>query len=116
MMGSTWQKPIQPVALISMSLLCSEAQFLTASSTLPALDASPQPMAFAEVYGALQTGVVDGEENPISSIALGKLQEVQKYLTMDGHVWSENVMVMNSAKFNSLPVGVQQILLMGALR
>jgi TRAP-type transport system periplasmic protein len=81
---------------------------------IESMGGSAVPIAWNELYTALQTGVVDGEENPISSIALGKLQEVQKYLTMDGHVWSENVMVMNSAKFNSLPIGVQQILLMGA--
>ncbi len=78
------------------------------------LGASAVPIAWNELYTALQTGVVDGEENPISSIFLGKIQEVQKYLTMDGHVWSENVMVMNSDKFNSLPIGVQQVIMAGA--
>ena len=82
---------------------------------IESMGGSAVPIAWNELYTALQTGVVDGEENPISSIALGKLQEVQKYLTMDGHVWSENVMVMNSAKFNSLPVGVQQILVQGGM-
>lgn len=73
------------------------------------------PIAWNELYTALQTGVVDGEENPISSITLGKLYEVQEYLTMDGHVWSENVMVMNADKFDSLPIGVQQIIQQGAI-
>ncbi len=72
------------------------------------------PIAWNEVYTALQTGVVDGHENPISPIYLGKIYEVQKYLTMDGHVWSENIMVMNAAKFKSLPVAAQQILIQGA--
>ncbi|MFQ3619984.1 MAG: DctP family TRAP transporter solute-binding subunit [Spirochaetales bacterium] len=72
------------------------------------------PIAWNEVYTALQTGVVDGHENPISPIYLGKIYEVQKYLTMDGHIWSENIMVMNSAKFKSLPVAAQQIILQGA--
>jgi C4-dicarboxylate-binding protein DctP len=81
---------------------------------IESMGGSAVPIAWNELYTALQTGVVDGEENPISSIALGKLYEVQEYLTMDGHVWSENVMVMNSDKFNSLPVGVQQIILQGA--
>ena len=81
---------------------------------IESMGGSAVPIAWNELYTALQTGVVDGEENPISSIALGKLQEVQKYLTMDGHVWSENVMCMNSDKFNSLPIGVQQVILAGA--
>lgn len=72
------------------------------------------PIAWNEVYTALQTGVVDGHENPISPIYLGKIYEVQKYLTMDGHIWSENIMVMNAAKFKSLPVAAQQIILQGA--
>lgn len=78
------------------------------------LGASAVPIAWNELYTALQTGVVDGEENPISSIFLGKIQEVQKYLSMDGHLWSENVMVMNSDKFNKMPIAVQQILIAGA--
>ncbi len=72
------------------------------------------PIAWNEVYTALQTGVVDGHENPISPIYLGKIYEVQKYLTMDGHIWSENIMVMNLAKFKSLPIAAQQIILQGA--
>jgi TRAP-type transport system periplasmic protein len=82
---------------------------------IESMGGSAVPIAWNELYTALQTGVVDGEENPISSIALGKLYEVQEYLTMDGHVWSENVMVMNSDRYNSLPVGVQQIIMQGAM-
>lgn len=81
---------------------------------IESMGGSAVPIAWNELYTALQTGVVDGEENPISSINLGKLYEVQKYLTMDGHVWSENIMVMNSKKYNSLPIGAQEILTQGA--
>jgi len=81
---------------------------------IESMGGSAVPIAWNELYTALQTGVVDGEENPISSITLGKLYEVQKYLTMDGHVWSENIMVMNANKFNSLPVAAQQIIKQGA--
>jgi TRAP-type C4-dicarboxylate transport system substrate-binding protein len=65
------------------------------------------------MYTALQTGVVNERENPISSTTSEDLRS-QKYITMDGHIWSENLMVMNSKKFASLPVGAQQILLAGA--
>ncbi len=81
---------------------------------IESMGGSAVPIAWNELYTALQTGVVDGEENPISSINLGKIYEVQKYLTMDGHVWSENIMVMNADKFNSLPLGAQQIIMQGA--
>ncbi|AZO93765.1 DctP family TRAP transporter solute-binding subunit [Halocella sp. SP3-1] len=61
------------------------------------------PIAWSELYTALQTGVVDGQENPISAIKLGSLDEVQKYITLDGHLWSENFLVINDEFFNSLP-------------
>jgi C4-dicarboxylate-binding protein DctP len=80
---------------------------------IESLGASAVPIAWNELYTALQTKVVDGEENPISSINLGKIYEVQKYITMDGHIWSENIMVMNPKKFYDLPIGAQQILLQG---
>ena len=83
---------------------------------IEALGASAVPIAWTELYTALQTGVVDGEENPVASIAIGKLQEVQKYLTMDGHVWSEDIMIMNSGKFNGFSYGVQQLLKSAARR
>jgi len=81
---------------------------------IESLGASAVPIAWNELYTALQTKVVDGEENPISSINLGKIYEVQKYITMDGHIWSENLMVMNLKRFNDFPIGAQQILLAGA--
>lgn len=69
------------------------------------------PIAWSEVYTSLQTGVVDGEENPLAIIAfVGKLYEVQKYLTLDGHIWSEDMLVMNTRKFKSFPEDIQHIL------
>lgn len=50
--------------------------------------ANPTPMAFSEVFVALQTGVVDGQENPLSNIDGAKLQEVQDYLSLSSHVYS----------------------------
>src|ERR1700737_1834972 len=52
------------------------------------LGASPTPINFAEVYSALQTGVVDGQENPLVLIDTAKLYEVQKYCSMTNHIWS----------------------------
>ena len=50
--------------------------------------ANPTPMSFSEVFVALQTGVIDGQENPFAQIYSAKFQEVQKYLSMTGHVYT----------------------------
>ncbi|UIJ70455.1 TRAP transporter substrate-binding protein [Aurantimonas sp. HBX-1] len=50
--------------------------------------ANPTPMAFSEVFTALQTGVIDGQENPLAQIYSGRFQEVQKFMSMTGHVYS----------------------------
>jgi tripartite ATP-independent transporter DctP family solute receptor len=68
-----------------------------------ALGASPTPIAWTETYTALQTGVVDGQENGISSILQGKMQEVQKYMSTDGHVASFMFVVMNDKWYQNLP-------------
>lgn len=81
---------------------------------IESLGANAVPIAWNETYTALQTGVVDGHENPISPICLGKIYEVQKYLTLDRHVWSEDILVMNANKFKSLPIAAQQIVQQGA--
>ena len=52
-----------------------------------ALGASPTPINFGEVYSALQTGLVDGQENPLILIDTAKLYEVQKYCSMTNHIW-----------------------------
>lgn len=79
--------------------------------TVEALGAKAIPIAWPEVYTSLQTGVIDGQENPISIIAfVGKLYEVQKYLILDGHTWSENMLIMNANAFRSLPEEYQQVL------
>ena len=50
--------------------------------------ANPTPMSFSDVFTALQTGVIDGQENPYAQIASAKFQEVQKYLSITGHVYT----------------------------
>jgi len=72
-----------------------------------ALGASATPLAHAEIYTACQTGVVDGQENPVWNIAANKWYEVQKYITLDGHTWSENLVLINSRFFNRLPAPYQ---------
>jgi TRAP-type transport system periplasmic protein len=60
------------------------------------------PMAFPEVFTALQQGTVDGQENPLSVIMAAKFDQVQKYLTLTGHVYSPAVILMNKATFDKL--------------
>ncbi|MBY6048705.1 TRAP transporter substrate-binding protein [Vannielia litorea] len=72
--------------------------------------ANPTPMSFSEVFVALQTGVIDGQENPLTNIAGGKLNEVQKYLSMSGHVYSPAYPTVGVAAFEKLDPEIQQVL------
>lgn len=67
-----------------------------------ALGANPTPMAFTELFTALQQGTVDGQENPLGIIDANKFDEVQKYISMTQHVYTPYVVVMNLEKYNSL--------------
>ncbi|MBK5200687.1 MAG: DctP family TRAP transporter solute-binding subunit [Spirochaetaceae bacterium] len=80
-----------------------------------AMGASATPLASGEIYTACQTGVVDGQENPIWNIAANKWYEVQKYITLDGHTWSENFVMMNSDFWNGLSKENQHIITIAAL-
>jgi TRAP-type C4-dicarboxylate transport system substrate-binding protein len=59
-------------------------------------------MAFPEVFGALQQGVVDGQENPIPVILAAKFSQVQKYLTLTGHVYSPSLILSSPRFMNKL--------------
>src|SRR5947199_4788051 len=80
-----------------------EAQFRT-------LGAIPQVMGFGEVYQALQTGVVDGQENPTSNVFQSKLYEVQKYLTMSDHGYHGYAVITNKKFWDGLPPNVRATL------
>lgn len=67
-----------------------------------ALGAAPTPMAWPEVIGALQQGTIDGQENPLSVIVSVKLDEVQKYLTLSGHVYSPAMLLISKPFWDSL--------------
>jgi tripartite ATP-independent transporter DctP family solute receptor len=62
----------------------------------------PTPMAFAEVFTALQQGTVDGQENPLSVITASKFEQVQKYLSLTGHVYSPALLLMNKGAWDKL--------------
>jgi len=71
------------------------------------LGALPQVMAFSEVYQALQTGVVDGTENPISNLYTQKMHEVQKYLTLTNHGYLGYAVIVNKKFWEGLPADVR---------
>lgn len=73
------------------------------------LGASPTAINFNEVYSALQTGVVDGQENPLVLIDTAKLYEVQKYCSLTNHVWAGFHMSFNVPAWKALPPDVQHI-------
>jgi TRAP-type transport system periplasmic protein len=70
--------------------------------------ANPSPMKFSELFTALQTGVMDGQENPFTQIYSAKLQEVQKYLSLSGHVYTPAYLVVGARKYGQLPVDVRK--------
>jgi tripartite ATP-independent transporter DctP family solute receptor len=74
-----------------------------------ALGASPTTVAWAEVYTSLQTGVVDGQMNPISIIAMAKFQEVQKYITLTNHLYAPYVWVLNPKFYSSLSADLKKV-------
>jgi C4-dicarboxylate-binding protein DctP len=67
----------------------------------------PQVMAFSEVYQALQTGVVDGTENPISNLYTQKMHEVQKHLTLTNHGYLGYAVIVNKKFWDGLPADVR---------
>ena len=72
--------------------------------------ANPTPMAFSEVFTALQTGVIDGQENPYAQIASAKFQEVQKYLSITGHVYTPAYVLVSDEHYAKLPGDVRAAL------
>jgi TRAP-type transport system periplasmic protein len=72
--------------------------------------ANPSPMPLAEVYSALQSGVMDAQENPFPQIASAKFQEVQKFLSLSGHVYTPAYLVVGEDSWAKLPKDVQSTL------
>jgi TRAP-type C4-dicarboxylate transport system substrate-binding protein len=74
----------------------------THKTIISSLGGQPAPIAWSELYTALQTGVADGQMNPVPIIVFAKFQEVQKYLTLSGHLFAPYVWAMNADFYNSL--------------
>jgi len=71
---------------------------------------NPSPMPLAEVYSALQSGVMDGQENPFPQIASAKFQEVQKFLSLSGHVYTPAYLTISEDVWKKLPQEIQTTL------
>lgn len=79
-------------------------------TTFKALGAAPTPINFGELYAALQTHVVDGQENPLALISSAKLYEVQKYITLSEHIWDGHFIYGNQRRWRSIPDKTQAII------
>lgn len=78
-----------------------------------AYGANASPLPYPELYSALQTGVFDGQENPLVEVEASRFYEVQDYLSLSGHVYTVGFLLMNESRFQDLDANVQQALLEG---
>lgn len=105
---TTSTKPVRvPEDLKGMKLRVPAAPML--SSLFTALGASPTPINFNEVYSALQTKLVEGQENPLAIISTARLYEVQKYCSLTNHVWDAYWILGNRKAIERLPKDIQEI-------
>jgi tripartite ATP-independent transporter DctP family solute receptor len=103
------KRPINvPADLAGIKLRTPEGKWRV--KMFQAYGANPSPMKFSELFTALQTGVMDGQENPFTQIYSAKFQEVQKYLSLTGHVYTPAYLVAGTKKWMSLPADVRKIL------
>ncbi|QHE93608.1 TRAP transporter substrate-binding protein [Pandoraea fibrosis] len=79
------------------------------TSMFRAFDSSPTSINFAEVYSALQTHIVEAQENPLALLTTAKLYEVQKYVSMTNHMWDGFWFLANKQKWDKLPKDLQAI-------
>jgi tripartite ATP-independent transporter DctP family solute receptor len=106
---TTSNKPIkEPADVKGMSIRTMENPMHMA--TWKELGAHPTPLAFPELFTALQQGVIEAQENPVPVIATGRFHEVQDYISLTNHVNSMTVLVFNKNVWNNLPKEYQQII------
>ncbi len=94
-----------PDDFLGLKLRIQSSKVLEAQ--MKALGAVPQVMAFSEVYQALQTGVVDGTENPPSNMYTQKMHEVQKYATLSNHGYLGYAVIVNKKFWDDIPADVR---------
>lgn len=102
----TSNRPMRvPVDMKGLKLRIQSSKVL--DEQMRALGANPQVMAFSEVYQAMQTGVVDGSENPPSNIFTQKMHEVQKHLTVTNHGYIGYAVIVNKKFWDKLPADIR---------
>lgn len=102
-------KPVEkPADLANLHIRVPPSPLST--SLFKAFGAAPQSISFGEVYTALQTKLVDAQENPLPLIDGGKFYEVQKYLSLTNHMWDGLWMLANKAAWEKLPQDVRTII------
>jgi C4-dicarboxylate-binding protein DctP len=108
-MDMSANKPLRmPADFRGLKMRIQSSKVLDAQ--MRALGAVPQVMAFSEVYQALQTGVVDGTENPPSNLYTQKMYEVQKYLTLSNHHYLGYAVIVNKKFWEGLPPDIRKTL------
>jgi tripartite ATP-independent transporter DctP family solute receptor len=106
---TTRSKPLQTAADVKgLKIRVPEAPLFLAM--IRALEATPTPMSLGEVYLSLQTGVADGQENPVGTINDQKFYEVQKYLNLTGHVIVPILIMVNKKTHDAMTPADQQAL------
>ena len=102
-------KPLHvPTDMRGLKMRIQSSKVLDAQ--MRALGANPQVMAFSEVYQALQTGVVDGTENPPSNLYTQKMHEVQKHVTLTNHGYLGYAVIVNKKFWDGLPADIRSAL------
>jgi tripartite ATP-independent transporter DctP family solute receptor len=105
---TTSNKPVHNVAdLAGLKIRVSPGKIRI--DTFQSLGASPTPISLSELYTALQTHVVDAQENPLLLIEQQKFYEVQKYVSLSEHIWSGYWTLVNQDVWNRMPKDVQTI-------
>ena len=106
----TSNKPIRSPADMSGFVIRVSASPITVA-TWEAVGAKPVPMAFAEVFTALQQKTIDGQENPLAMIKTGNFNEVQRYLNKTEHLRTWIYFVLSETTFQSLPGDLQDLVI-----
>ncbi|AWN45201.1 ABC transporter substrate-binding protein [Methylobacterium terrae] len=105
---TTSVKPIRTVADLSgLKIRVPSAAAYT--SLFKALDAAPTSVQFTDVYPALQTRIVDAQENPLSLIVTSRFHEVQKFCSLSNHIWQGNWVLFNGRVWKGIPEALQEI-------
>ena len=92
-------------------LLIRAPEFEGLFESINAMGAASTIIPFPELYVSLETGVVDGQENPLTRVAAQKFYEVQDYVALTDHVWEVNLMLIHKDAWDALPPEYQQIMI-----